>query len=243
MAEDNKGQLALVTGAARRLGRDLAVCLAELGYDLILHYHDSATDVEKTRGDILSIGSRAYIVQGDLADSDDINRIFNQIDDMGKPLKIMVNSASVMKAGRIGNVSLDDMDLELDLNLRAPFICAQSAAMRMKPGGVIINISDVGASKTWTRYPAYSVSKAGLDSLTRILAKALAPAIRVNAIAPGLVYKSDGMTQKEWDDLIGKVPMRRAAQPVEIKSALEFLVKNEYVTGQIIYVDGGYSLV
>jgi NAD(P)-dependent dehydrogenase (short-subunit alcohol dehydrogenase family) len=140
-------------------------------------------------------------------------------------------------------VGVDDFDSEISLNLRAPLLCAQHAASRMDAGGLIVNISDVGAIRTWTGYPVYIMSKASLESLTRLLAKALAPEIRVNAIAPGFVYQSKNLSQEEWEKLLAKVPMKRSARPEEIASTLEFLIKNEYVTGQTIVVDGGYSLV
>jgi NAD(P)-dependent dehydrogenase (short-subunit alcohol dehydrogenase family) len=113
----------------------------------------------------------------------------------------------------------------------------------MNAGGLIVNISDVGAQKAWSRYPSYTVSKAGLESLTKMLARALAPDIRVNAIAPGLVLRTETMPQEQWDKLVEKLPLKRAATLDEVTSTLEFLVKNEYITGQTIVVDGGYSLI
>ena len=113
----------------------------------------------------------------------------------------------------------------------------------MTEGGLIVNITDVGAQKTWSRYPSYSISKAGLEALTKILARALAPSIRVNAIAPGLVLQSDLVSSEEWNRLIERIPLKRAATMEEIASGLEFLLKNEYVTGQTLVIDGGYSLL
>jgi NAD(P)-dependent dehydrogenase (short-subunit alcohol dehydrogenase family) len=113
----------------------------------------------------------------------------------------------------------------------------------MTDGGLIVNITDVGAQKVWSRYPSYTVSKAGLESLTKILARAFAPKIRVNAIAPGFVLQSDIVSEEEWQRLINRIPLKRPARNEEIASALEFLLKNEYITGQTIVVDGGYSLV
>jgi NAD(P)-dependent dehydrogenase (short-subunit alcohol dehydrogenase family) len=113
----------------------------------------------------------------------------------------------------------------------------------MTDGGLIVNITDVGAQKTWSRYPSYTVSKTALESLTRILARALAPGIRVNAIAPGFVLQSDIVSEEEWQRLMNRIPLKRAARTDEVASALEFLLKNEYVTGQTIIVDGGYSLI
>ena len=120
---------------------------------------------------------------------------------------------------------------------------AQEAAKRMTDGGLIVNVSDVGAQKAWSRYPSYTVSKAAIESLTKVLARAFAPSIRVNAIAPGLVLPSEAVTPEEWERLVKRLPLQRPAQPEEITSALEFLVKNEYITGQTIVVDGGYSLI
>ena len=113
----------------------------------------------------------------------------------------------------------------------------------MTGSGLIVNISDVGAQKAWSRYPSYTVSKAALESLTRILARALAPLIRVNAIAPGFVLQSDIVPDEEWKRLINRIPLKRPARPEELASALVFLLENEYITGQTIVVDGGYSLV
>jgi len=131
----------------------------------------------------------------------------------------------------------------LDLNLRAPFLLSQEVSKKMTDGALIVNITDVGAQKAWSRYPSYTVSKAALESLTRILARGLAPKIRVNAIAPGLVLQSDIVPPEEWERLIQRVPLKRPARPEEIASALEFLLKNEYITGQVIVIDGGYSLI
>ncbi|MGE5464360.1 MAG: SDR family NAD(P)-dependent oxidoreductase, partial [Syntrophothermus sp.] len=158
-------------------------------------------------------------------------------------LNVVVNSAAFMPSGNVDLLSLENWDTALDLNLRAPFLLAREASSKMSTGGLIVNISDVGAQKSWSRYPSYTVSKAGLDSLTRILGRALAPEIRVNAIAPGFVLQSDIVPAEEWERLMKRVPLKRPARTEEIASALEFLLKNEYVTGQTIVVDGGYSLI
>jgi pteridine reductase len=120
---------------------------------------------------------------------------------------------------------------------------AQKAAERMLAGGLIINITDVGAHKLWSGYPAYVVSKSALETLTRIQAKAYAPKIRVNAIAPGLVLPSENISKEEWKILVDRLPLKRPASQEELTSALEFLLKNEAITGQVIVVDGGYSLI
>jgi NAD(P)-dependent dehydrogenase (short-subunit alcohol dehydrogenase family) len=148
-----------------------------------------------------------------------------------------------MPSGNVESLTLENWDTSLDLNLRAPFLLAQECSKKMIEGGLIVNITDVGAQKTWSRYPSYTVSKTALESLTKILARALAPTIRVNAIAPGFVLPSDMVSGEEWQRLINRIPLKRPARAEEIASALEFLLKNEYITGQTIVVDGGYSLI
>ena len=243
MATGVKTRSAVVTGAAHRLGRDAALSFARLGFTMALHYNKSNDAAENTRKEILSLGVRAEVFQADLRDPSQIEKLFRDIDSLGYPLRVLINSASVMNAGRLPHVAAENFDSEIAVNLRAPLLCAQYAAMRMDAGGLIINISDVGASKTWSGYPTYVMSKAGVESLTRLLAKSLAPNIRVNAIAPGFVYPSTTLPEGEWKKLLARVPLRRAARPEEITGVIEFLLKNEYITGQTIVVDGGYSLV
>ena len=232
-------QLALVTGAAHRLGKTLALTLARLGYDLILHYHSAEEEARQTQREIESLNRRATLAQADLTEPSEIQSLASTFE----TLSVLVNSAGFMPAGDVDLLSLENWNASLDLNLRAPFLLAQQCAPKMTTGGLIINITDVGAQKTWSRYPSYTVSKAGLEALTKILARALAPGLRVNAIAPGFVLQSDIVSAEEWDRLINRVPLKRSGSSEEIASALEFLLKNEYVTGQTIVVDGGYSLV
>jgi len=231
--------LALVTGAAHRLGKVFALTLARQGFDILLHYHHSEENALQTKTEIESIGCNVVAVQADLTDPAQISAIISKIDS----LKVVVNSAAFMPSGDVDLLSVENWDTSLDLNLRAPFLLARQASEKMTVGGLIVNITDIGAQKTWSRYPSYTVSKAALESLTRILARGLAPKIRVNAIAPGFVLQSDIVPAEEWERLIKRVPLKRPARTEEIAFALEFLVKNEYVTGQTIVVDGGYSLV
>jgi pteridine reductase len=231
--------LALVTGAAHRLGKVFALTLARQGYDILLHYHHSQEEALQTGAEIESFGTKVTLAQADLTDPPQITALLSKIDS----LKVLVNSAAFMPGGNVELLSIENWDTSLDLNLRAPFLLSQEAARKMSEGGLIVNITDVGAQKTWSRYPSYTVSKAALESLTRILARALAPEIRVNAIAPGFVLQSDIVSAEEWERLMKRVPLKRPARTEEIASALEFLLQNEYITGQTIIVDGGYSLV
>ena len=232
-------KLALVTGAARRLGKAFALTLARQGFDIVLHFHQSSEAASQAQQQIEAVGRRVILAPADLTNPADIESLVGNL----SSLDVLVNSAAFMPAGNVGALTIENWDTTLDLNLRAPFLLSQGCAKKMSSGGLIVNISDVGAQKAWSRYPSYTASKAALESLTRILARALAPEIRVNAIAPGLVLQSDIVPDEEWQRLVQRVPLQRPALPEEVASALDFLLKNKYMTGQTIVVDGGYSLV
>ena len=232
-------QLALVTGAAHRLGKAFALTLARAGYDIVLHYHSSEEEAIQTKMEIESLSRAVFLAPADLTNPSEVSSLISNLE----PLSVLVNSAAFLPQGNVDDLTLENWDTTLDLNLRAPFLLAQECARNMTEGGLIVNITDVGAQKAWSRYPSYTVSKAALESLTKILARALAPRIRVNAIAPGFVLQSEIVPVGEWERLIGRIPLKRPARTEEITSALEFLLRNEYVTGQTIVVDGGYSLI
>ena len=235
--------LALVTGAAHRLGKAFVLALARNGYAILLHYRSAEMKASKTATEIRTLGVPVFLSQADLTNPKKIISLFAMVDKIPHPLKVLVNSAATIPVGDPRSLSVRDWDSALNLNLRAPFLCSQEAVKRMTDGGLIINVSDIGAQKSWSRYPSYSVSKAGLETLTRILARSFAPSVRVNAIAPGLVLESELVPPEEWKRLIGRLPLKRPATVEEIASALEFLLKNEYVTGQTLVIDGGYSLL
>lgn len=242
--------LALVTGGAHRLGRAFALTLAYQGYAVLVHYHRAAEQAAKTVAEIKSFGVPAFSVQADLTQAEHIEALFDTVDSLlAQPesslsrLAVLVNSAAVMPRGDAQTLPVEAWDTALDLNLRAPFLCAQQASLRMKRGGLIVNVSDVAADKAWSGFPSYTVSKAALESLTKVLARSFAPSVCVNSIAPGLVLPSESVTEEEWDRLVQRLPLKRPAKTEEVASALEFLLKNEYITGQTIVVDGGYSLL
>src|SRR5512142_229650 len=235
--------LALVTGAAHRLGKAFVQALARNGYAILLHYRTSDIQAQNTATQIRTLGVPVYLSQADLGQVAQITNLFGMIDRIPHRLKVLVNSAAVIQPADARTLSAQEWDAVMNLNLRAPLLCAQEAAKRMTSGGLIVNVTDVGAKKSWSRFPAYSVSKAGLEALTKILARTLAPSIRVNAIAPGLVLHSDLISSDEWKRLVERLPLKRAATADEIGAALEFLLKNEYVTGETLVIDGGYSLL
>lgn len=235
--------LALVTGAAHRLGRVFAIELARQGYAILLHYHHSKEAARTTAEELRSHNVPVFPMEANLADHSTYDSIFSFLDNSPHRLRVLVNSAAIMPRRNIQSTSADDWDAILNVNLRAPFLLSQMAAGRMDTGSLIVNVTDIGARKLWTGYPAYVVSKSALETLTRLLAKEYAPRIRVNAIAPGLVLPSDGITPEEWEKLIQRLPLKHQADPADIASALEFLLRNESITGQTLVVDGGYSLI
>ncbi len=235
--------LAVVTGAAHRLGKAFALSLARQGYAILLHFNGSADKVPEAVIELQSFGVPVLPLQADLTTSAGITSLFSFVDSLPHGLRVLVNSAAIMPRGDIQSLTVEQWDEVMNLNLRTPFLMSQQAAKRMQAGGLIVNISDAGSIKTWTGYPTYSISKTALEKLTRILAKFLAPAIRVNAIAPGLVMPSGDLDNREWQELVERLPLKRPTTTEEITFALEYLLKNASVTGQTIVVDGGYSLI
>jgi pteridine reductase len=229
----NEQPLALVTGAAHRLGKTFALTLARRGYAILLHYHHSGDKAAITADEIRAFGVPVYLAQADLTDATNLFSLLSVLDSLPHRIKILVNSASVMKRTDIRTTTSEEWDATFAINLRAPFMLAQQAAERMWKGGLIINVTDIAAQKLWTGYPAYMVSKVALETLTRLLGKTYAPNnIRVNAIAPGLVLPSEDITPEEWEKLVERLPL----------NALLFLLDTPSITGQTIVVDGGYSL-
>ncbi len=241
---NKKRDLALITGAAHRLGRSIARYLAEMGYAVAIHFNDAEEEAQKTVREIQSSGSPAFCIQADLTQENQIEEMFAKIDPSHYSLKVLVNSAAVMLHTDIHEMSVAEWDLTMDLNLRAVWLCSRRAFDLMQPdGGCIINISDSGAGRLWTGYPAYTISKAGVDLLTRLMAKSYAPNIRVNAISPGLIMPPDDFSQSEWERLVQRLPLNTAGSPHWVCDAIGFILRNEYITGQMIAIDGGYQLV
>jgi NAD(P)-dependent dehydrogenase (short-subunit alcohol dehydrogenase family) len=232
-----------VTGAAHRIGKTFALALAQRGYAILLHHYEAADEAIITAEEIRSLGVPAYPVQANLINDSDLIYLLSTLDSLPHHLSVLVNSASIMQRTNLHDTSSSNWDATFALNLRAPFLLAQHAAKRMEVGGLIVNVTDAGAQKLWTGYPAYVVSKSALESLTRLQAKTYAPGIRVNAIAPGLVLPSANVTPAEWEKLVDQVPLKRSISLEDVAAALTFMLDNPSITGQTIIVDGGYSLI
>lgn len=235
-------KFALVTGAAKRVGKVIAIHLSESGYDIGIHFSNSKEDAIQTQKEVQTIGRKALLLQADLTKPDEINEMFKQLSRAGVELKVLINSAAIIPRSDLMKITWQGWDQVMNSNLRSVWLMCQQAAQAMKKGGVILNISDAGVELLWTGYGAYLVSKTGVNELTRIMARQLAPAIRVCGIAPGLLLKSPELTDEEWDKLAQRVPMQSAGDIHSFLATIDLLINNDYITGEIITLNGGASL-
>jgi pteridine reductase len=237
------GKTALVTGSARRLGREIARALAEAGSAVAVHHHASADAAREVVADLRARGVRADAFQSDLTDPTQIVSLFSEIESTLGSIDILVNNAAIFQHKPAMEITPEDWDAVLDLNLRAPFFCSQRAAAQMGArGGVIINIADVAAFQPWPGYAHHCVSKAGLVAMTRVLARALAPRVRVNAVAPGPVLPPDDLDRAGREELAELTALKRLGAPADVSRAVRFLIESDYITGETIVVDGGKML-
>ncbi len=245
---DLTDQVAVVTGGAHRVGRAIALELARRGAHLLIHYGGSAAAATETVREVKSLGVDAHAVQGDLREPSGVEAIFTALREHYGKLNILVNSASNFQARPLLEVTLDDWQETLAINLTAPFLCTQAAAMMMRandpPGGVIINILDKGALHPWPKYPHHSVSKSALWMLTQVSAASLGPDIRVNAVLPGPVMKPAGveMSDEQWAKVGQRTALGRTGSAEDVARAVAYLVSEDFITGTLIHVNGGEHL-
>jgi len=242
---DIRGKTALITGSAKRIGRVAALELAKRGARIAVHYRSSEHQARETLQSIRQLGSDGVIVQADLLDVHAIDRMFREIQEQFGGLDILVNSASVFDTGTADEATLEHWDSQMNSNARAPFFIAQNAArmMRLRGHGKIINIVDVAGEIIWPGYFSYSVSKAALIAVNRGLAKAYAPAIQVNGIAPGPVLFPDHYTDEQKKSAIDRTLLKRAGSPDDVVNAIVFFIENDYITGEVLHVDGGRHIM
>jgi pteridine reductase len=234
------GKVALVTGAGTRVGRVIALALGKAGMRVGVHYAGSQKGARQTADEIVAAGSDARTLPGDLMDPATGPRLIEHVVKVFGSIDVLVNSAAVMLRTPVGEVLVEDWDAMFALNLRASFFLSQSAARAMGDrGGVIVNIADLAAFETWRNYIPHTITKAGIVQMTRGLAHALAPRVRVNAIAPGPVLLPEGWTQEEADKLVSTTPLGRLGTPEDVAQAVLYLLSADYVTGETIIVDGG----
>ena len=237
---DLAGRVALVTGARHRVGRALAVALGGRGMRVAVHYRSDPAQAAETCRLITEAGGAAEAFQADLATVDAPATLVDAVARHYGALDVLVNSAAVMVRTPVGEVTPAAWDAMFAVNLRAPFFCAQAAAAHMRDqGGAIVNIADLAAYETWPAYVPHTITKAGVVQMTRALARALAPRIRVNAIAPGAVLLPEGWSAEGDEHLRATTPLGRHGSPEDVAQALLYLLDASFVTGETLVVDGG----
>ncbi|MGB7281060.1 MAG: SDR family oxidoreductase [Candidatus Acidiferrum sp.] len=236
------GKVALVTGAGKRLGRAVALRLAEEGADVVVHYNSSASEAHDVCGEIEALGRRAAALQANLNSVSEIQKLFEETGKQFGRLDVLVNSAANFLPASIVSTTEEIWDASLNTNLKAGFFCAQAATpLLRRANGTIVNFADAGGLLGWPGYIPHSISKAGVVMLTKVLAKALAPEVRVNAIAPGTITMPGD--PPEWEsNFVKPAPLQRTGRPSDIADAVSYFVHAEFLTGHTLVLDGGRSL-
>nr|AIA18541.1 short chain dehydrogenase [uncultured bacterium] len=253
-------KVALVTGAAHRVGKTIALELARRGAHIMLHYYHSPDEaVRETLQEIKSLGVKAFQVQADIGTVEGVETVFSAVRESFGELDILVNSASIFQKRSLLDVTPEEWHQTMNINLFGPFLCTQQAVKLMREvpeedpdepitqikqaGGVIINICDKGSIDPWPDCAHHGISKAGLLALTKVSAASLGPDIRVNAVIPGPVLKPEDYNDERWKKSGARVPLLRTGTPGDVARAVAYLASEDYITGAVLHVDGGDSVV
>jgi pteridine reductase len=239
------GKAALITGAARRIGAELARTLHAAGADLVLHYRRSAAEAAALAGSLNTLRPRSAVTaQADLLESGGLARLAGEAAAAFGRLDILINNASSFFPTPLGTIEESHWNDLIGTNLKAPLFLAQATSPALKAArGLIVNLVDIHGVRPLRAYPVYSIAKAGLIALTRALARELAPEVRVNAVAPGPVMWPEPLAPELKEEIISRTLLKRAGSPLDVARAVLFFAQDApYVTGQILAVDGGRSL-
>jgi NAD(P)-dependent dehydrogenase (short-subunit alcohol dehydrogenase family) len=242
-----EGKVVFVTGSARRVGRAIALSFAEQGANLVIHHASphSAHDAHSAAEEAAALGRETLVVSGNQAVGDDVRRMFAAVKERYGRLDVMVNSAAIFKRARLLDITEEEWDLVMGINLKGPFLLVQHAArlMAANDGGVIINISDNSGLNAWASRPHHSISKAGVIMLTQVGALSLASLnVRVNCVIPGPVLVPADADESVLDGIAAALPLGHIGTPRNIADACLFLAGNDYATGTVLRVDGGEGL-
>jgi len=236
-----RGQTVLITGAARRLGRAVALALAERGADIVAHYHTSTAGAEGLVEEIEALGAKAYALQGDFGRGDEPERLFARVLETAGPVDVLINSASMYTEEGVGEVTPESLAANVSVNALAPFLLSRAFAAQRREG-CIVNFLDTRIMDYDKGHVSYHLSKRMLFSITRMMAVEFAPKVRVNAIAPGLILPPEGKDEAYLKDLASTNPLQAYGGPGDIIEAVLFLLQGRFITGQVLYVDGGRHL-
>ena len=235
-----------ITGAAKRIGKEIALTFKELGWNIIIHYNSSKNDADNLADQINKDNpNSAKTVQGNLDVKEDVQKILNEVNDAFPSIDLLINNASTFYPTPIDEISEDHWEKLIGSNLKGPLFLIQGLKEKLKKSnGSIINITDTNLTKGVANYSIYSAAKAGLEAITKGLARELAPEIKVNAIAPGAMLEPPDVTwtEEQKNRVIETIPLKRMGSEKDIANAVKFLANSKYITGQTIKVDGGRSL-
>ncbi len=236
-------RVALVTGGARRVGRAISLGLAGAGFDVVVNYHASETQAEEVVRRIEGMGRRALAVGGDVASSEEVSEIAGELRRKFGRLDLLVNNASLFASGPLLEVEEGEWDRVMAVNLKAPFLLVKATAdLLTEARGSVVNLVDLSAFQPWVEYPHHAVSKAGLMHLTRVMARALAPHVRVNAVAPGAVLPPEDYDESARERSRKQAALGTLGSPRDVVDTVLFLERSRFITGEVVVVDGGRHL-
>jgi len=239
--ETPAGKVALVTGAAKRLGRATALALARQGVQVVVHYRTSLREAETTAADIRRLGVQAWTLAADLSSPAEAEALFERAAQAAGPIDFLINNAAIFPQGLLDGLTPEDLQANVNVNAWAPFVIARRLAAQRRRG-VIVNFLDARITDYEREHAAYHLSKRMLFTLTRMMAVEFAPDIRVNAIAPGLILAPEGKDMSHLESLASTDPLKRHGSVEDVTEAVGFLLRSDYITGQVIFIDGGHHL-
>lgn len=232
---------ALITGGARRLGRAMALCLAARGHDLVIHYNSAEAEAQLLQQQASEFGATVHLIQGDLSDRTFMENLIAQALALCPALNLLINNASVFFPKSLDETDIETLDLFMDMHLKAPLVLSRDFA-RLCGRGNIVNLVDSLTLKNPVTYLPYILSKKALVDLTALTAKSLGPDIRVNAIGPGYILPPVSGNEDTGEKWVRRTPLARSGAVTDITAALESLLDNPFLTGQVLWIDGGHRL-
>ncbi len=236
-----KGKTALVTGGAHRVGKAIVMGLARAGANVVIHYHTSADAAEETAEEARGLGVAAWPVRADVSDLRQVEAMMAAVEERFGAVDVLVNSASRFEKTPFPTEDVDAWHRVVNILVHGSFYCANAVAPAMleRGEGVIIHILDLAAWEPWPGFVAHGVGKAAMWALTRQLALELAPTVRVNAVAPGPVLPPSSLTEAQIERIARRTLLRRWGTPEDVAEAVLFLIHSDYITGEVLVVDGG----
>jgi len=242
MAKSLNGKTALITGAAKRIGRAIALTLANEGVNIVVHYNRSDDEAEELRRELTDLGVKSWAVRADFAQPTEYASLLDRALEAAGSLEILVNNASIFPQEKLDEMTLESLNLNIEVNAWVPFQLCRDFAQKVGKGGIVNLIDSRTRGYDWN-HTGYILSKHVLGVMTRMLALKYAPDVTVNGISPGLILPPPGQDQSYLDKLVNTVPLKRHGDAQDIADAALYLLKSDFLTGEVIYVDGGRHLL